>query len=110
MTAGAICGGPTLTEEVTPSPKGYWPEAMVLLGEWYRVGARCYLDGRFLSEVTALLGWATMGTFRLDESDPTSEELPYITGPAVAAVVGTCSRHGPVEAEYDHIEWGEYDA
>jgi hypothetical protein len=105
MTAGAICGGPTLTEDVTPSPRGYWPEPMVLLGEWYRFGARCHLDGRFLSEVTALMGWATMGTFEVG-----GEEMPYITGPTVAAVVGSCKRHGWVEGDCDHIEWGEYDA
>lgn len=106
---GAICGGPTLTDAVTPSPKGYWPEPCVLLGEWYRYGARCHIDGRFLSEVTALLGWATMGTFRMDETDPNSDEVPYITGPTVATVVGACKRHGWVEAEYDHIEWGDFD-
>jgi hypothetical protein len=108
-TSGALCGGPTLTEDVTPSPSGFWPEPMVALGERYQFGARCHLDGRFLAEVTALLGWATLGTFRMDESDPTTE-LPYITGPTVAAVVGACKRHGWVEAEYDHIEWGDFDA
>ena len=101
---GAICGGPTLTDDVVPSPKGDWPEPCVLKGDYYRPGARCHIDGRYVSDVTALIGWATMGTFEVD-----GVEYPMITGHTIAAVVGTCKKHGPVEADFDHIEWGEYE-